>query len=112
MKAWHLQQTRANDVKLTRASAAQIATPPYTIVNGTPLSGIQYAQVIASDADPATLDRLAPAAPDTVEEAVRLDPSFIYSKVEAWVVGFQRLLPNIAVKKSAAGRAVAIAIGL
>lgn len=37
------------------------------------------------------------ATPDTAEEAIRLDPAFIYSKLEAWVIGFQRLLPNIVV---------------
>lgn len=37
------------------------------------------------------------ATSDSAEEAMRLDPAFIYAKLEAWVIGFQRLLPNIAV---------------
>jgi small-conductance mechanosensitive channel len=32
-----------------------------------------------------------------LENSVRIDPAFILSKIEAWVVGFQRLLPNIVV---------------
>ncbi|MBS9719199.1 mechanosensitive ion channel family protein [Tianweitania sp. BSSL-BM11] len=38
-----------------------------------------------------------PDAPETVSQAVNLDPAFILGKVETWVIGFQRLLPNIAV---------------
>ncbi|WP_235919353.1 mechanosensitive ion channel family protein [Aureimonas psammosilenae] len=47
--------------------------------------------------DPATVDALAATAPQTVEQAVRVDPAFVLSKIETWVVGFQRLLPNILV---------------
>ncbi len=52
----------------------------------------------ASPADtPASIDKLAQQAPETVEEAVRVDPAFVLSKLESWVVEFQRLLPNILV---------------
>lgn len=56
-----------------------------------------YVQALPADTDPEAVDRLAETAPETVEQAVRLDPAFIYAKIEAWVVGFQRLMPNIAV---------------
>ncbi len=56
-----------------------------------------HAQTLAAPSDPAAVDALAATAPQTVEEAVRVDPGFILSKVETWVVGFQRLLPNILV---------------
>lgn len=36
-------------------------------------------------------------APETVEEAVNIDPAFVWQKVESWVVGFQKRLPNIVV---------------
>ena len=36
-------------------------------------------------------------APDTMGEAVQLDPSFVFSKVSAWIIGIQKLLPNIIV---------------
>lgn len=36
-------------------------------------------------------------APRSVEEAVPIDPAFILAKLESWVIGFQKLLPNIAV---------------
>ena len=39
----------------------------------------------------------APGAPQTLDQAVNLDPAFALNKVETWVVGFQRLLPNIVV---------------
>ncbi|MBP1807643.1 mechanosensitive ion channel family protein [Rubellimicrobium aerolatum] len=41
----------------------------------------------------------APTAdePDTLAEAVQADPGVILDKIAAWVEGFQRLLPNIAV---------------
>ena len=52
-------------------------------------------QAVAPAADAATTP--PPGAPETVEQAVNLDPAFILGKVEAWVVGFQRLLPNIVV---------------
>ncbi|WP_279483857.1 mechanosensitive ion channel family protein [Aureimonas sp. SK2] len=48
-------------------------------------------------ADPAAVDALAANAPQTVDQAVRVDPAFVLSKIETWVVGFQRLLPNIVV---------------
>lgn len=48
--------------------------------------------------DPNTAaDAIAANAPDTVEQAVRVDPAFVLSKIETWVVGFQQLLPNIVV---------------
>ncbi|WP_082659302.1 mechanosensitive ion channel family protein [Aureimonas sp. AU40] len=57
-----------------------------------------FAQAASSTpADPAAVDALAAAAPQTVDQAVRVDPAFILAKVETWVVGFQRLLPNIVV---------------
>ena len=37
------------------------------------------------------------AAPETIDEAITIDPAFVLGKVEAWVVAFQRLLPNMAV---------------
>ncbi len=58
------------------------------------MTGTLYAQAATTDADPTAV--LA-TAPDTVAEAVPIDPAFIYAKIESWVVGFQRLLPNIAV---------------
>ena len=36
-------------------------------------------------------------APDTMGEAVQLDPTFVFSKISAWIIGIQRLLPNIIV---------------
>ncbi|MBB3950069.1 mechanosensitive ion channel family protein [Aureimonas jatrophae] len=51
----------------------------------------------AATADPAAVDALAATAPQTVDQAVRVDPAFVLSKIETWVVGFQRLLPNIVV---------------
>jgi small-conductance mechanosensitive channel len=60
--------------------------------DGRPLKEILLAQN-----DPAAIDQVAATAPDTPAEAIRLDPAFIYAKIEAWIVGFQRLLPNIAV---------------
>jgi small conductance mechanosensitive channel len=48
--------------------------------------------------DPSTAaDAIAANAPETVEQAVRVDPAFVLSKIETWVVGFQQLLPNIVV---------------
>ncbi|WP_182422068.1 mechanosensitive ion channel family protein [Aureimonas sp. ME7] len=48
--------------------------------------------------DPNTAaDAIAANAPETVEQAVRVDPAFVLSKIETWVVGFQQLLPNIVV---------------
>lgn len=37
------------------------------------------------------------SAPDTLNEAVNVDPAFLLSKIEAWVIGFQRLVPNLVV---------------
>lgn len=56
-----------------------------------------FAQTSAPATDPAAVDALAQNAPQTVDQAVRVDPAFVLSKIEAWVVGFQRLLPNIIV---------------
>lgn len=56
-----------------------------------------HAQTSAAPSDPAAVDALAAAAPQTVDQAVRVDPAFVLSKIETWVVGFQRLLPNIVV---------------
>lgn len=41
----------------------------------------------------------APTAdePDTLAEAVQSDPGLVLDKIESWVEGFQRLLPNLAV---------------
>lgn len=39
----------------------------------------------------------AACTPETVDEAVRIDPGFVLSKVQAWVIGFRKLLPNIVV---------------
>ncbi|WP_235890820.1 mechanosensitive ion channel family protein [Pararhizobium mangrovi] len=36
-------------------------------------------------------------APQTMGQAMDLDPAFVWTKVEHWIVGFQRLLPNIVV---------------
>ena len=36
-------------------------------------------------------------APQTLDQAVNLDPAFALNKIETWVVGFQKLLPNIIV---------------
>lgn len=36
-------------------------------------------------------------APQTVDQAVPIDPAFVLSKLQSWVVGFQKLLPNIVV---------------
>lgn len=35
--------------------------------------------------------------PETVDQAVPIDASFVLSKVQSWIIGFQKLLPNIAV---------------
>lgn len=37
------------------------------------------------------------SSPETVDQAVPIDPAFVLSKVESWVIGFQKLLPNIGV---------------
>ena len=58
---------------------------------------ILLAQAGPSIETPGSVDQMAQTAPETVDQAVRLDPAFVLSKVETWVVGFQRLLPNIAV---------------
>lgn len=36
-------------------------------------------------------------APHSIEDAVPLEPALMLAKVESWAIGFQRLLPNIAV---------------
>ncbi len=57
-----------------------------------------FAQTVPSAVDPGTAaDAIAANAPETVEQAVRVDPAFVLSKIETWVVGFQQLLPNIVV---------------
>ncbi|WP_019995407.1 mechanosensitive ion channel family protein [Aureimonas ureilytica] len=57
-----------------------------------------FAQTAPAAVDPGTAaDAIAANAPDTVEQAVRVDPAFVLSKIETWVVGFQQLLPNIVV---------------
>lgn len=56
-----------------------------------------HAQTPAVPADPQAVDALAASAPRTVDQAVRIDSAFILAKIETWVVGFQRLLPNILV---------------
>jgi small-conductance mechanosensitive channel len=56
-----------------------------------------HAHTPAAPSGPAAVDALAAAAPKTVDQAVRVDPAFVLSKIETWVVGFQRLLPNILV---------------
>ena len=53
--------------------------------------GIAFAQTAA----PAGQGGTPP--PETVDEAVKLDPAFALGKVESWVIGFQKLLPNIVV---------------
>ncbi len=53
------------------------------------------ATALAQTADPAA--QTAANAPQTVDEAVKLDPAFALGKVESWVVGFQKLIPNIVV---------------
>ncbi|KAB0677732.1 mechanosensitive ion channel family protein [Aureimonas leprariae] len=55
------------------------------------------AQAETTATDPAAVDALAAQAPKTVDQAVRVDPAFVLSKVESWVVGAQQLLPNILV---------------
>lgn len=70
------------------------------------------AQTTAPATDPAAVDALAATAPQTVDQAVRVDPAFVLSKVEAWVVGFQRLLPNIVVALVLFAVAFAIAWGV
>jgi len=54
-------------------------------------------QAFAQTSTSAAVDELAAGAPQTVDQAVRVDPAFVLSKIETWVVGFQRLLPNILV---------------
>jgi small conductance mechanosensitive channel len=49
------------------------------------------AQTQDSPTDPAA------NAPQSVDQAVQIDPAFVLSKVHSWVVGFQKLLPNIIV---------------
>ena len=71
-----------------------------------------YAQTAQPASDPAAVDALAAAAPKTVDQAVRVDPAFVLSKVETWVVGFQRLLPNIVVALILAAVAFAVAWGV
>ncbi|WP_082653440.1 mechanosensitive ion channel family protein [Aureimonas sp. AU22] len=57
-----------------------------------------FAQTTPASVDPNTAaDAIAANAPETVEQAVRVDPAFVLSKIETWVVGFQQLLPNIVV---------------
>ena len=36
-------------------------------------------------------------APETVSQTVKLDPSLALQKVQSWIIGFQKLLPNIIV---------------
>ncbi|WP_206453315.1 hypothetical protein [Aurantimonas marina] len=49
-----------------------------------------FAQENRSSAGPAT-------APETVEQAVEVDPAFALGEIEDWVLGFEKLLPNIVV---------------
>ena len=46
--------------------------------------------------------------PSSLDDAVVLDPAFMFSKIESWVVGFQRMLPNILVALVIVGVAVLI----
>ncbi len=46
---------------------------------------------------PAFAQDNTPSGPETIDQAIPIDPAFVLGKVEAWVVAFQRLLPNIAV---------------
>lgn len=39
----------------------------------------------------------AASSPQTVDEAVSIDSAFVLSKLQAWIIGFQKLLPNIVV---------------
>ncbi|WP_427025339.1 hypothetical protein ACP4J4_05360 [Aureimonas ureilytica] len=55
------------------------------------------AQTAAAPDTPAAVDALAASAPQSVDQAMRVDPAFVLSKIETWVVGFQRLLLNIVV---------------
>ena len=56
---------------------------------------IAFAQTATAAVDPGTAaDAIAPNGPDTVEQAVRVHPAFVLSKIETWVVSFQQLLPN------------------
>ena len=54
-----------------------------------------HAQTAAAASDGATAPPAG--APQTLDQAVNLDPAFALDKVETWVVGFQKLLPNIVV---------------
>ena len=36
-------------------------------------------------------------APDTIGEAVQIDPAFIFTKLSSWIIGLQRMLPNVIV---------------
>lgn len=42
-------------------------------------------------------DAASSGPPQTLDQAVNLDPAFALNKVETWVIGFQKLLPNIVV---------------
>ena len=44
-----------------------------------------------------TISPAAEAEPDTLSEAVQADPQLVLDKIERWVEGFQRLIPNILV---------------
>lgn len=54
----------------------------------------------------------APDAPETAAQAVNVDPAFVWSKVESWVVGFQKLLPNIVVALVLFALFIALAWGI
>jgi small-conductance mechanosensitive channel len=38
-----------------------------------------------------------PGSAQNIDQAVNLNPAFVFNTVESWVVGFQKLLPNIVV---------------
>lgn len=61
--------------------------------------------------DPPATRATSEAAPQTVEQAVQIDPAFLLAKVEAWIIGFQKLLPNIIVALILLAIAIAIAWG-
>ncbi len=56
-------------------------------------------EAYAQDAATASTAANTPPAggPQTLDQAVNLDPAFALNKIETWVVGFQKLLPNIIV---------------
>ncbi|MCB1466990.1 MAG: mechanosensitive ion channel family protein [Rhizobiaceae bacterium] len=65
-----------------------------------------------SSQTPASTASPQPGAPETIDQAVTLDPAFVLGKIESWIIGFQKLLPNIGVAIVLFGIFVLVGMGV